>query len=619
MGRVLKQNGSHESTNAKRVTQGKSTQGDMSSYMNNSPHMIAQRKKLQGLFGGAAQLQGAEDEILPGALQKKTDEEMPQLKAATTQRQEEKDEAQLKSDATIQRLEKDDEVSQPKFASEPAAQREQQPAAKSNNTDLPDNLKFGIENLSGMSMDHVNVHYNSSQPAQLNALAYAQGSDIHIAPGQEQHLPHEAWHVVQQAQGRVQPTMQMKDGVPVNDDKSLEHEADVMGGKALSVGQQGASGRECFFGGMGGITKASRANNLLLTQRNATLEPSEIFRQQKLGFYPPSFPQNTAQLKGTVITHTPGTIPFAGKNYMIGLKMVAKLDPEEVVTGSATTADNYDFMKGIRAYYGAAGVIRGHLLNHDLGGYGVPENLYPISSMANSQHSDRVEQNVKGALFDSAKNTKNDINYQVVVAQNGPSWAPFERADFRCQWSDENSNIYTDVINSQLNIDNGWGGKSASAKKSPTKWRHGKRRGEENFGDKVSAKKIAIDPSLLGPISLVDYDALKKQTIDSKGISDVQDWAEAVKMLANELDELGAVADPSNPPAPLIVGNDYLLWLNGEIDKATKSNQLDVLTVNEGARMMSNLIAIRKERIFIQDGVDTESNISEEEADVEMD
>jgi hypothetical protein len=50
-----------------------------------------------------------------------------------------------------------------------------------------------------MSMDHVKVHYNSSQPAQLNALAYAQGSDIHVAPGQEQHLPHEAWHVVQQA------------------------------------------------------------------------------------------------------------------------------------------------------------------------------------------------------------------------------------------------------------------------------------------------------------------------------------------------------------------------------------------------------------------------------------
>jgi hypothetical protein len=104
-----------------------------------------------------------------------------------------------------------------------------------NKTGLPDNLKAGIESLSGLSLDHVRVHYNSAQPAQLNALAYAQGSDIHLAPGQEQHLPHEAWHIVQQAQGRVQPTLQMKDGVPVNDDAGLEREADVMGGRARNT------------------------------------------------------------------------------------------------------------------------------------------------------------------------------------------------------------------------------------------------------------------------------------------------------------------------------------------------------------------------------------------------
>ncbi len=118
------------------------------------------------------------------------------------------------------------------------AQLEKQAEAKPNNTGLPDNLKSGIENLSGMSMDNVKVHYNSDQPAQLNALAYAQGSDIHLAPGQEQHLPHEAWHVVQQAQGRVQPTMQMKEGMLVNDDKGLEHEADVMGARALESAAQ---------------------------------------------------------------------------------------------------------------------------------------------------------------------------------------------------------------------------------------------------------------------------------------------------------------------------------------------------------------------------------------------
>ncbi len=105
-------------------------------------------------------------------------------------------------------------------------QREEKP----NNTGLPDNLKTGIENLSGYGIDDVKVHYNSDKPAQLQALAYTQGTDIHVAPGQEQHLPHEAWHVVQQKQGRVQPTMQLQ-GVNVNDNEGLEKEADVMGGK----------------------------------------------------------------------------------------------------------------------------------------------------------------------------------------------------------------------------------------------------------------------------------------------------------------------------------------------------------------------------------------------------
>ena len=45
---------------------------------------------------------------------------------------------------------------------------------KENKTGLPDNLKAGMEGLSGMSLDSVNVHRNSDKPAQLNAHAYAQ-------------------------------------------------------------------------------------------------------------------------------------------------------------------------------------------------------------------------------------------------------------------------------------------------------------------------------------------------------------------------------------------------------------------------------------------------------------
>ncbi len=109
---------------------------------------------------------------------------------------------------------------------------------KENKSGLPDRLKTGIENLSGYAMDDVKVHYNSNKPSQLQAHAYAQGTDIHLAPGQEKHLPHEAWHVVQQKQGRVKPTIQLKSNVDVNDDPLLEKEADEMGEKAQHISNE---------------------------------------------------------------------------------------------------------------------------------------------------------------------------------------------------------------------------------------------------------------------------------------------------------------------------------------------------------------------------------------------
>jgi hypothetical protein len=105
---------------------------------------------------------------------------------------------------------------------------------KKNNNGLPDGLKAGIENISGLSMDDVNVYHNSSKPAQLQALAYTQGTEIHLGPGQARHLPHEAWHVVQQQQGRVKPTIQTQ-ALAINDDTTLEHEANVMGAKAMQM------------------------------------------------------------------------------------------------------------------------------------------------------------------------------------------------------------------------------------------------------------------------------------------------------------------------------------------------------------------------------------------------
>lgn len=111
-------------------------------------------------------------------------------------------------------------------------QREPLPEPE-NKTGLPDQLKNGIETLSGLALDDVRVHYNSLQPARLNALAYTRGAEIYIGPGHEKHLPHEAWHVTQQKQGRVKPTWQAK-GVAINDNAMLETEAEVMGHKAAA-------------------------------------------------------------------------------------------------------------------------------------------------------------------------------------------------------------------------------------------------------------------------------------------------------------------------------------------------------------------------------------------------
>ena len=109
---------------------------------------------------------------------------------------------------------------------------------------LPEGLRKGLEALSGIDLSDVRVQTASSQPAQLQACAFARGNEIHLAPGQEQHLPHEAWHLVQQRQGRVAATGRVG-GVAVNDDQALEAEADAMGSRALrqAVGPVATRGR----------------------------------------------------------------------------------------------------------------------------------------------------------------------------------------------------------------------------------------------------------------------------------------------------------------------------------------------------------------------------------------
>lgn len=96
---------------------------------------------------------------------------------------------------------------------------------KPNLTGIPTQMKLDFERRSGLSFDDVRVHYNSDKPAQLQALAYTQGTQVYVGPGQERHLPHELGHVVQQKTQEI-PITSFINHIPVNTDAALEREAD---------------------------------------------------------------------------------------------------------------------------------------------------------------------------------------------------------------------------------------------------------------------------------------------------------------------------------------------------------------------------------------------------------
>lgn len=101
---------------------------------------------------------------------------------------------------------------------------------KDNHTGIPDRMKASFEKYTGCALDDVTVHYNSPVPSKMSALAFTQGSSVHVGPGQERYLGHELAHVVQQKQGIVHPTGEIN-GQPLNDDTALEAAADRMSQK----------------------------------------------------------------------------------------------------------------------------------------------------------------------------------------------------------------------------------------------------------------------------------------------------------------------------------------------------------------------------------------------------
>lgn len=108
---------------------------------------------------------------------------------------------------------------------QPPQKQEPQKMTQPASTGIPAAMKTQFEHMSGLSLNDVRIHYHSGKPAQLQALAYTQGSDVYVAPGQERHLGHELGHIIQQRLSRVPATARLG-SVPLNDDPALEAQAD---------------------------------------------------------------------------------------------------------------------------------------------------------------------------------------------------------------------------------------------------------------------------------------------------------------------------------------------------------------------------------------------------------
>ena len=122
---------------------------------------------------------------------------------------------------------------------------QRRPSRDSGGSPLPGLLRRKMELAFAADFSEVRVHQGPDAQA-LSALAFTQGREVHFAPGQynpssaegQKIIGHELAHVVQQQSGKV--ARPQGGGVPINDDASLEAEADRQAQQA--VGSSGFVG-----------------------------------------------------------------------------------------------------------------------------------------------------------------------------------------------------------------------------------------------------------------------------------------------------------------------------------------------------------------------------------------
>jgi hypothetical protein len=206
----------------------------------------------------------------------------------------------------MQPVEEEEEVMQPKLRMQPL---EEDVYAK-RNKDLPKEVQVKLENSFGQDFSNVSIQKNSNRATELNARAFTQGEQIHFAPGEfntntnvgRNLLGHEITHVVQQRSGVVKPTSMISKGIEINENKSLEQEADILGRKTFN-GETSSNYRSLGLDLRNSFRSAIQAKSNVI-QRD--IKGSKELGNGKMEL---DFTKNDATVKGGLANET-GTVKF---------------------------------------------------------------------------------------------------------------------------------------------------------------------------------------------------------------------------------------------------------------------------------------------------------------------
>jgi len=172
---------------------------------------------------------------------------------------------------------------------------------------MPDPVRNKMEQSFQTDFSDVRIR-EGGVSSESGIQAMTRGNEIVFAPGQyrphatagQQLLGHELAHVVQQRDGRVHPTEQLKD-VAVNDSPALEREADILGQRAsrgetvsTAVPSSPSKGRPHAAGGVLPVQFSKRGHDRFDKKLTHIIE-----QVQKLGQYKQSveFPKAMALLR----------------------------------------------------------------------------------------------------------------------------------------------------------------------------------------------------------------------------------------------------------------------------------------------------------------------------------